>query len=448
VSPRTTSPLKPIEELKVFREGTQPICAVSAPPGSGKTHLLVTDVPNWVKRESPVLVTALTNEQVDDICKRLGADNPNLQIVRFTSSGYEPRDPLPRNVSVCRNKTDFPNRYDVMVATVSKLALSNAPRTFEVMFVDEAWQIAFKELLPLTRYANRIVMIGDAGQIPPVRTVPHLRWDTAPYRPGEAMPGPTDRLTDLKDLTHSITLTECRRLPHDSIPLVQEFYTNEKMRIKAVAAPGERFLRVESSQRSDGLDRAFRSLANASTVLITIPTDAELGLNVDEELAAIVAEAAKRLLQQPSRLSAGETSGPTTGRPLTPGDVGISATHRAMNATIRAELPADLLRNNLVVDTPERWQGRERPVMLIVHPLSGIENPGAFDLETGRLCVMASRHKAALLIFSRDHVPSTLENLMPSATQSPGLPDSIGRGHNVHLNFWEFHRERDRIFTL
>lgn len=450
MSPLAESKLVPLEELKLFRVGTKPICVVMAPPGSGKTKLLVDDVPNWVKRESPVLVTALTNEQVDDICKRLGVSNPTLQIVRFSSAGYEPRGSFPINVSVCRNKNDFPDHYDVMVATVSKLALSNAPRTFEVMFVDEAWQIAFKELLPLTRYADRIVMIGDAGQIPPVRTVPHERWDTAPFRPGEAMPAPAERLPELKDCTHTIRLRECRRLPYDSISLVQEFYkeNENEIQIEAFAKPGERFLTVASSEQSDGLDHAFLSLAISSTALLTIATNVELGLNTDVELAHRVADAAKRLLRQGASVNDGTVAGSTTGRPLGPGDVGISATHRAMNATIRAELPRELLDEGLEVDTPERWQGREKPVMMIVHPLSGIEHPSAFDLETGRLCVMASRHRAALLIFSRDHVPSTLQNLMPTATQSPGLPDAIGRGHNVHLKFWQFHQENNRVFRI
>lgn len=436
-----------LHELKVFRDGSLPICVVKAPPGSGKTELLVNDVPKWVKQESPVLVTALTNEQVDQICLRLSQKNLGLQIVRFTSSGYKLPYRSPNDVHICRNKDEFPAHYDVMVATVSKLGLSNAPRTFQVMFVDEAWQIAFKELLPLTRYAHRIVMIGDAGQIPPVRTVPHLRWDTAPFRPGEAMPVPAERLPELRGSTKTVKLKECQRLPYDSVDLVQKFYPD--LQIAAVASPGERFLNVASSTRSDLLDRVFLSLSANSTALITIATDAGLGLNTDTRLASTIADAAERLLHQSLSLNDGKENNPRQGgRPLTPGDIGISATHRAMNATIRAALPQRLLDSGLKVDTPERWQGRECPVMLIAHPLSGIEHPGAFDLETGRLCVMASRHRTALLIFSRDHVPSTLESLMPSATQSPGLPDDIGKGHHIHQEFWKFHTDRDRVFKL
>ena len=97
------------------------------------------------------------------------------------------------------------------------------------------------------------------------------------------------------------------------------------------------------------------------------------------------------------------------------------------------------------MDTPERWQGLERPVMIAVHPLSGVTDPSAFDLETGRLCVMASRHQSALIVLTRDHVGTTLANSFPRAGQAPGRPDVVGRGHDAHLRFWQQLADQDRI---
>ena len=74
--------------------------------------------------------------------------------------------------------------------------------------------------------------------------------------------------------------------------------------------------------------------------------------------------------------------------------------------------------------------------MIAVHPLSGVIDPSAFDLETGRLCVMASRHQAGFIMLTRDHVGETLRNYVPSAEQAPGRPDIVGRGHDAHLRFW------------
>jgi hypothetical protein len=124
--------------------------------------------------------------------------------------------------------------------------------------------------------------------------------------------------------------------------------------------------------------------------------------------------------------------------------VGIAATHRVVNTAIWQALP-ERLRGEVVVDTPERWQGLQRKVMIVVHPLSGVMAPSAFDLETGRLCVMASRHRAGLIVVSRDHVRSTLETHIPAAEQPVGRPDVTGRGHQANLRFWEGMEEANRV---
>jgi hypothetical protein len=106
------------------------------------------------------------------------------------------------------------------------------------------------------------------------------------------------------------------------------------------------------------------------------------------------------------------------------------------------------LRRVVRVDTPERWQGLERKVMLVIHPLSGVGSPTGFDLETGRLCVMASRHRSGLVVLARDHVRRTLEDYIPSADQPVGRPDVVGRGHNDHLEFWERLSSNGRVLAL
>ena len=431
-----------LEDVEAFRAGNRSACVVKAPPGSGKTQLLVDAAPLWAKAGHSVLITALTNEQVDDICARTATANKKMTIVRFTSSSHVVGRPLPRNVVIARSPREIPQDYDILVATTAKLAIGGRFRVFDVLFVDEAWQVAFKDLLPLTRFANRLVMIGDPGQIPPVQSVPHNRWDTAPFRPGEAMPEPFLRNPRLRSGIEIIELETCRRLPYDSVQLVNLFYD---FPFGAEALPNERFLTTSPSRANDAVDKAIKSFALASSAIVTIPTSQSIGIDTDFELAEAIANATVRILKQTQavRTSAGD---PKHGRPLLPEDVGICATHRAMNAAIRSALPSRLLDSGVVVDTPERWQGQQRPVMVIAHPLSGIEHPSGFDLETGRLCVMASRHQSALLVMSRDHVKQTLDSHMPSATQSPGLPDGVGGGHSIHAKFWDFHVE-NRLFS-
>jgi hypothetical protein len=117
-----------------------------------------------------------------------------------------------------------------------------------------------------------------------------------------------------------------------------------------------------------------------------------------------------------------------------------------MNSAIGSCLPTALTgEHGIRVTTPERWQGLERAVMIAVHPLSGVQTPSAFDLETGRLCVMASRHQSACIFITRDHVGDTLNSHLPAADQALGRGDTIGRGHAQHTAFWQYHEKRNLI---
>jgi hypothetical protein len=105
-----------------------------------------------------------------------------------------------------------------------------------------------------------------------------------------------------------------------------------------------------------------------------------------------------------------------------------------MNARIEEFMPRVLTATR--VDTAERWQGLQRHIMIAVHPLSGVAEPSAFDLDTGRLCVMASRHQIGMLLLAREGVGTTLEHLIVSADQAVGRVDVNGRGHSQHVAFW------------
>ena len=86
--------------------------------------------------------------------------------------------------------------------------------------------------------------------------------------------------------------------------------------------------------------------------------------------------------------------------------------------------------------------------MLIAHPLSGVVKPSGFDLDPGRLCVMASRHQSALLVFSRDHVTETLDKYIPSAEQSLGKPDHVGSGLHANRKFWNGLVDAGRVISV
>src|ERR1051326_2791561 len=68
-------------------EGDRAVIVVKAPPGSGKTYLLLKVVQALLKKRRRVAVATQTNAQADDVCKRLAASPWNVQCYRFVGSG-------------------------------------------------------------------------------------------------------------------------------------------------------------------------------------------------------------------------------------------------------------------------------------------------------------------------------------------------------------------------
>jgi hypothetical protein len=220
------------------------------------------------------------------------------------------------------------------------------------------------------------------------------------------------------------------------VELIQPFYD---FPYQSWSGPGERAIECERGG-GDPVDRVLDLLRTGSVAAATLPTpDGGPPLERDDAVARLAARLVARLLE---RRAAHRDDGKVA--PLQPEQIGIAATHRVMNTAVYLALPASL-RNRVRVDTPERWQGLELQVMIAVHPLSGVLRPSEFDLETGRLCVMASRHRGGLVLLGRDHIGETLARTIPSAAQPVGRPDVAGRGHAVHSGLWEGLRKVGRV---
>lgn len=441
-----------VESLRAFVVGSGAIAIVKAPPGSGKTHTLVETLESGFASRQRIVIAAQTNNQVDEICQRIAGRFPDRSVVRFSSSGYQPPANMNERVVFIDKKNAVPDGPVVMVATVAKLALSKFDGDFDILFVDEAWQMAWADFLPIRHVAARYVFIGDPGQIPPTVAIDVDRWESSEHPPHRAAPTLILANPNLAGFRTELQLPTCRRLPYDSVRLVNGFYDFE---FDSDAKPGERYIRPTKKAKAEtaaaeGVDRALEAMWSTSrprtTSIIQMPTPAGgLPVGTDTELARFVAAVVARLVERRCEVStkAGETGAPRTMRPI---DIGVVSTHNLMNTAIQNELLALSPKYGAIrVTTPERWQGLEKPVMVAVHPLSGVMSPSAFDLETGRLCVMASRHQSACFFVTRDHVGVTLDDHLPLADQALGCDDSVGKGHALHRAFLDYHRERNLI---
>lgn len=414
----------------------EPLVVVKAPPGSGKTYLIREAAALIRSREGRVAIAAQTNSQTDDICKNFAREFPQFEVVRFHSKDMDPL-PLGDSVSWEHDKKELPNGPCVVVGTTAKWGAIDLPNVFDYVLVDEAWQMSWSNFMLLGQVAPRFVLVGDPGQIDPVIAIDRSRWVTSDRPPFAPAPELILNAADGTD-AHTITLPASRRLPADSVAVVRGFYDFD---FDALAKPGDRAFRPAAGN-DHPVDPVIDLLGTGSMAGITLPTPAEgPPLEEDIELARLTASVAARLVDR-----GGDSTVDTSVANLEPGQIGIAATHRVMNARIAEALPAEL-RAQIRVDTPERWQGLECRLMLVVHPISGVVEPSAFDLETGRLCVMASRHQVGLIVVTRDHLAETLAEYSPIAEQGVGMPDAAGRGHAAHIRFWDALTDADRVVT-
>ena len=432
------------EVLREFLRSSDRLCVVKAPPGSGKSYNLLEALDSAVDDDYRIAIAAQTNNQVDDLCDRFVKRYPGHGIVRFSGASYQKPADLHPDISIVTDKKQLPDGPCVVVGTVAKMGLVDIVNLHDLLFIDEAWQMTWADFLTLRDVAKRYVMIGDPGQIPPTVTVTVDRWEISPTAPHLPAPDIVLNTKEFRDITTVLNLDTCRRLPADSVDLVRGFYDFE---FHALAKPGERFVRP--SKRVDlaiPMDRAISMLETHSTTVLTLPTNEEGVANEpDTELAETVATLVNRLLGLNCVFSA-DAADMSSPHELAPQHIGIVSTHNLMNTAIEKALPKKFRgTGGIRVTTPERWQGLERPVMIAVHPLSGVMLPSSFDLETGRLCVMASRHQSACIFVTRDHVGATLDTHLPVADQALGRSDIVGRGHKQHTDFWKHHLERGLI---
>ncbi len=416
---------------------SEPLVVLKAPPGSGKTYVTERAAALAYARKRRVAIACQTNTQVDDFCRRMAEDLPGVMVVRFASAAADVQD-LGRTVRWESDAKLLPTGPSVVVSTAAKWATSAEPEPFDVLLIDEAWQLGWADFMLLSTVAKTFILVGDPGQIAPVVSLDTARWETARLPPHRPAPELMLRDAGLAPLVLSLPVTT--RLPYDTAALVGRFYDFE---FGAWAGPGDRCLKLTPSRRPDAVDAALDLLSTGSIAGLTLPTPGGgAPADDDPELAIAAARLVARLVKR--RAVAVRESGK---EPLQLADIGLCATHRVMVARLQEALAMEVGAGaaDVRVDTAERWQGLERKVMVAVHPLSGVVEPSTFDLDTGRLCVMASRHQVGLILVGRDHIADTLAEHLPSAEQPLGLPDVAGRGHAQHQAFWSNLQSAGRI---
>lgn len=389
--------------LRDTLHGTHRGVVVDSPPGAGKSTLVVRAALELADAGRPLMIVAQTNAQVDDLVLRLAEKNRELPVGRLHSSDTDPYDKalddLP-NVRKSAKAGDLTG-LSVVVSTAAKWAHVKVDEPWRHGIVDEAYQMRSDALLAVAGLFERALFVGDPGQLDPFSIVGSEQWAGLSYDPSASA------VTTL--LAHNPELPQHRlpvswRLPASAAPLVSDaFYPYTPFR--SGTDHGDRRLAFAVPSDGSGPDRVIDEAAESGWGLLELP--ARHTPRTDPEAVRAVARVVRRLLDRDG--AATSERAPEEPLPLTPDRIAVGTAHRDQAAAVRAAL-AELGVTDVTVDTANRLQGREYDVTVVLHPLSGRPDATAFHLETGRLCVLTSRHRHACIVVCRAGVSELLDD--------------------------------------
>ncbi|MFJ4078321.1 AAA domain-containing protein [Streptomyces iakyrus] len=413
--------------LRDTLHGTARGVVVDSPPGAGKSTLVVRAALELAEAGHPLMVVAQTNAQVDDLVLRLAEKNPELPVGRLHSSDSDPYDKALdglENVRTSAKAADLAG-LAVVISTAAKWAHVKVDEPWRHAIVDEAYQMRSDSLLAVAGLFERALFVGDPGQLDPFAIVGSEQWAGLAYDPSASA------VTTL--LAHNPDLPQHRlpvswRLPASAAPLVSDaFYPYTPFR--SGTGPGDRTLAFGVPSDGSGPDRVIDEAAASGWGLLELP--ARHTPRTDPEAVGAVATVVRRLLDRAGTATSERAPAPA---PLTADRIAVGTAHRDQAAAVRAAL-AGLGVTDVVVDTANRLQGREYDVTVVLHPLSGRPDATAFHLETGRLCVLASRHRHACIVVCRAGVTDLLDDYPSTEPVQLGtvvkFPDGWEANHAV-----------------
>jgi hypothetical protein len=425
----------------VLHEG-HAVVAVDSPPGAGKTRLVESVTAIAVERLGlRVAVVTPRLDQSHDLLRRLSLHFAATPIQVLQSEERELPADLTANARIAApvsHVRDLVGGPGVVVGVAAKFVISvpafRSP-DFDLLICDEAYQLAYKDFAPLFHIAEQILLVGDPGQLAPLIRVETARFEAAPCKVHWATPREVRRrFLDVPVVRLPLTM----RLPQDTVELIgPSFYPD--LPFASAASATDRRVRFASLGMNTAVDRALDMVTGGATIVGILLPARDLPDEIDAEVADLEAEVVSRVLERAAHWR-GDTA-------LTASDIGCLDAHVASGAAVRHSLRRrGISTDEVKVDTPEVWQGGERPITVVKHPLGGRSRLDAFGLEPGRWCVMLSRHQAACVIVGRDGVGELLDRHEHDCAARPmGADNTEWRGWRAHHHIWTELERQGRI---
>ena len=417
---------------------------LKAAAGAGKSYVLRKMVADAIKHPNcvRVLVVAFTNKQVWALADALGSELGKDKVFLYSSkSKFSDANASVTRATVVDSAKSIPSDVPVVLTTShlsgslsvrgiyknSFSASHHADYPFDVMFIDEAWQLPHHLFDNVTYAAPIYVGVGDVGQLPPLEIGTNPWRGDVGFNPFRAWP--INYLDNPS--TWSAELPTVWRPCNEQLALWRAFYP-EWNALNSVSGPGDRTIELKSM--SGVASSIWEQVATGVPTLLEVAglPEAEAA---DVDLPLI--DFAERLLDE--LFMGGFTLVGTTydeqGVPLdeplrnTLRDashdpkVAILATRNqtvddASDAADRLRKKHELTETDLVSSTVDSWQGQTNGITLAIHPLTGASALDEFNSAFGRLAVTCTRATHGLLMLSRPG----LDDLLKKAPVRPGTP--------------------------
>ncbi|MDN5852065.1 MAG: AAA family ATPase [Actinomycetia bacterium] len=445
-----------IDVLRDAMSGSAPVDRVllKAAAGAGKSFVLRRLVADAVayRPGMRIVVVAFANKQIHPLAAALGAELGQDRVCLFVAKDRIADVPAEArtNATVVSTTSGIPAGCAVVIATAHKLgAIGELKRLrdhlgvagdgaspFDVLLVDEAWQLPHHLFDRIAKAAPVAVGVGDVGQLPPLE-IGSNPWRGDPgFNPYRAWPTAFDG----DERTWAAELPAVWRPAAGHLELWRAFYP-EWDELHCVAAPGDRAV------VTDGLNGAAGAVWGQ--VGTGVPTLLEVAGLPDAEAADVdlpLLEVVERLLDEllTCRFSlvtaAYDNNGKPNGVKLIagagghPGDplVAVLATRNqavddATDMVERLRAKHGRTETELVASTVDSWQGQTNGITVAIHPLTGAAELDAFNSAFGRLAVACTRATHGLLLVARPG----LDELLTGAPARPGTP--FGEPGKRHL---------------
>lgn len=415
-----------------------------AAAGAGKSYALVRMVNQALQHPqcSRVGITAFANKQVFPLAGRLGdelgADNVCLFVARDRRSDVPPD--VMSKVTIAVSTSEIPSTAKVVLGTSHKLgafgergrllnhlgAGTNGDRIFDVLMVDEAWQLALHRFNAVDALAPIVVGVGDVGQLPPLDPGQNPWRGDPGYNPFRAWPTAYEHLST----TFAVDLPAVWRPTAEQLPLWRAFYSDWD-ELNCIAAPGDRA--IELPRLTGAAADVWSAVATGRPTLLEIGgLDEPDAADIDPPLLGVIEELLLPLLEGGFTVAERRYDGvgqpqdevridswALTGDPL----IVILAT-RNQAVDDAAEI-AERLREKLSLpdgviqaSTVDSWQGQTNRLTVAIHPLSGASKLDDFNSAFGRLAVTCTRATHGLLMVAR----AGLDDLLDTAPPRPATP--------------------------